>query len=337
VENLTFAESTARMIDALMEPIVAIDAIGRIMAVNREALSLFGYESVDLVGQPVEILIPHPAREAHVRRRKGFFRNSAVRRMAAGRELFALRKDGTTFPAEVGLGYTENSSGSCVLGIIRDLTDQRRLECALLESMSTEQQKLGRDLHDGLGQELTGIAMLVSAAAASLKKAGHPEAAQLFDIASIANRAVGNCRAIAHGLSPLIFSQGGLPGLLKEITTLQRDSFGIEARCEVTEAAPLKLGQDVLDNLYRISQEAIANARRHGQAKSIKVALNIQPTSVRLDVIDDGIGLLEAPPSETGMGLKIMQLRANLIGARLTVAPGECSGTQVTVECPQPQ
>jgi signal transduction histidine kinase len=91
-----------------------------------------------------------------------------------------------------------------------------------------------------------------------------------------------------------------------------------------------------MDNLYRISQEAVANSRRHGQAKSIKVALNIQPTTVRLDVVDDGIGLLQAPASETGMGLKIMQFRAKLIGASLTISPGEHGGTQVTVECPQP-
>ena len=117
---------------------------------------------------------------------------------------------------------------------------------------------------------------------------------------------------------------------------LQRDSFGISARCEVTEAASLKLGEDVLDNLYRISQEAIANARRHGHAKTIRVTLNIQPTTVRLDVVDDGIGLPQVLASNTGMGLKIMQLRANLIGARLTISPGEHSGTVVTVECQQP-
>jgi signal transduction histidine kinase len=120
------------------------------------------------------------------------------------------------------------------------------------------------------------------------------------------------------------------------MTTLQRDSFGIDARCEVTEAAPLKLGRDVLDNLYRIAQEAVTNARRHGQAQSIKVTLNIQSTTVQLDVMDDGIGIPQGPASETGMGLKIMQFRATLIGARLTISPGEHGGTKVTVECPQP-
>ncbi|MGA2711390.1 MAG: PAS domain S-box protein [Steroidobacteraceae bacterium] len=334
-KSLAIDEATKRLIDALMEPIVAVDSTGLIAAVNREASSLFGYELVDVVGQPVEILIPHAAREAHVRSRDGFFASPVVRRLA-GRELFGLRKDGTTFPAEVGLGHIEEASGSCVLAIIRDLTDRRRLEHALVDSASLEQQKFGRDLHDGLGQELTGIAMLASAAASSLKQAGRPEAAQIKDIANNANLAIRSCRAIAHGLSPLTFARGSLAELLKEMTRLQRDSFGIDASCEVIEAASLRLGRDVMDNLYRISQEAVANARRHGQAKSIKVALNIQPTTVRLDVVDDGIGLPQAPASETGMGLKIMQFRAKLIGASLTILPGEHGGTRVTVECPQP-
>jgi len=156
------------------------------------------------------------------------------------------------------------------------------------------------------------------------------------DIANNANLAIRSCRATTRGLSPLNFAQGSLAELLNEMTRLQRDSFGIDTRFELTEAAPLKLGRDVLDNLYRISQEAVANARRHSQAQSIKVALNIQPRTVRLDVLDNGIGLLQAPASETGMGLKIMQFRAKLIGARLTISPGEHGGARVTVECQQP-
>jgi len=332
---LATTEATTRLINALLQPIVAVDSAGLIVAVNREASSLFGYEPGDLVGQPVENLIPHAVRKAHMRSREAFFAGPSVRRLA-GRELFGLRQDGTTFPAEVGLGHIEEVSGSCVLAIIRDLTDWRRLEHTLVKLASMEQAKFGRDLHDGLGQELTGIAMLASAAAASLKKAGRPEAAQIKDISNIANQSIRSCRAIAHGLSPLAFAQGGLAQLLKDMTALQRDSFGIDARCEVTEVAPLKLGRDVLDNLYRIAQEAVANARRHGQAQSIKVALNIQSTTVRLDVMDDGIGIPQGPASETGMGLKIMQFRATLIGARLTISRGEHGGTKVTVECPQP-
>ncbi len=220
--------------------------------------------------------------------------------------------------------------------VMFDVTELRRVQGVLLDVISAEQERLGRDLHDGPGQELTGLAMLASAAASSLKKTGRAEAAQIDDIVNIANQAVRNCRAIAHGMSPLIFVDGSLVGALQEMTKLQRDSFGIDAQCEVIEAAPLKLGQVALENLFRISQEAVANARRHGQAKSIRLTLNIQPTNVRLTIADDGIGLMQAAATPSGMGLKIMEYRAGLIGARLTIKPGEHSGTQVTVKCPQP-
>jgi len=116
---------------------------------------------------------------------------------------------------------------------------------------------------------------------------------------------------------------------------LNRDSFGIEGSCEVTRAAPIRLGPDALDNLYRISQEAVANARRHGRAKSIKLTLHIQPTLVRLDILDDGVGMPPLITQSTGMGLKIMKYRASKIGARLAIVPGSHGGTLVSVICPQ--
>jgi len=200
-----------------------------------------------------------------------------------------------------------------------EITERQRLEYALVEATSREQRRIGHDLHDGLGQELSGIALIASATASSLKKAGRPEAARVKHIADIANQAMTNCRAIAHGMSPLDFAGGSLVAALEEMAKLQRDSFGINVRCAVTDAAPIRLGQEAIENLYRISQEAVANARRHSQAKSITVTLNIQPTTLRLDVVDDGIGLSQAPATPTGVGLKIMEFRAKLIGARLTI------------------
>jgi signal transduction histidine kinase len=100
-------------------------------------------------------------------------------------------------------------------------------------------------------------------------------------------------------------------------------------------AAPIRLGADALDNLYRISQEAVANARRHGRARSIKVTLHIQPTLVRLDILDDGVGMPKAATDSGGIGLKIMKFRASTIGARLVIGPGPHGGTLVSVVCPQ--
>ncbi len=248
-----------------------------------------------------------------------------------------IRKDGSRVPLRFnGALFTGEDDQDYLWSIVDDITDRRSIERALSNSISAEQQKIGRDLHDGLGQELAGISLLATAIASSIKKTGGPEAGELENLAKLASRSVANCRAIAHGLSPVALAEGGFVEVLKEMVTLQRDSFGIDARCDVSEGASLRLPADALDNLYRISQEAVANARRHGRAKAIQITLNIQPTTLRLDIEDDGIGLSKQTTQSTGMGIRIMQFRAANIGARLSIRSGEHGGTLVSVECPQP-
>jgi|GEM_PF-2603066 len=247
------------------------------------------------------------------------------------------RKDGSAFPVEIHAERFDVEGERFLYCSSRDMTDQRRLEGALLEATSNEQHKLGRDVHDGLGQELAGISMLATAIATSLKKAGRPEAADMADLANFARQAVVNCRAIAHGLSPVAFADGGLIEVLQEMIALQRRSFDMDAQCEVIQAAPLRLAPEAVENLYRIAQEAVTNSRRHGRAHSIRVKLDIQPTVVRLEVLDDGVGLASSSPAKfTGMGLKIMRVRAAIIGGRLSIGPGKHAGTLMTCECPQP-
>jgi PAS domain S-box-containing protein len=248
-----------------------------------------------------------------------------------------LRKDGSRIPLRVnGAMFTADDGEMYMWSIVDDITERRRLERALLNSASAEQQRLGRDLHDGLGQELAGISLLASAIASSMRKAGRPEAAELENLGGLAAQAVANCRALAHGLSPVTFANGGLREALTEMVGLLRDSFGLDARCEVLESAPIRLLPDALDNLYRISQEAVSNARRHGAAQAIRITLQSEAALVRLVIEDDGTGIPPSPPA-TGMGLKIMQFRAATMGARLSIGPRESGGTRVCVECLQVQ
>ena len=247
-----------------------------------------------------------------------------------------IRKDGSRIPLRFnGALFTDVDGQNYLWSIVDDISERRRLEGLLMNSISAEQHKLGRDLHDGLGQELAGISLLATAIASSTKKSGRAEAGELENLAMIATRALANCRAIAHGLSPVTYADGGIVEVLEEMVRLNRDSFGIEGSCEVMRAAPIRLGADALDNLYRISQEAVANARRHGRARSIKVTLHIQPTLVRLDILDDGVGMPKAATDSGGIGLKIMKFRASTIGARLVIGPGPHGGTLVSVVCPQ--
>jgi PAS domain S-box-containing protein len=307
-----------------------LDWSGHIVDVSESFCKMLGYERDELIGmQPSQWdarLEGEELRATFAAVKGGEFKRFNT---------LHRRKDGTNFPVEVHTELFDVDGERYLYCSSRDMTDQRRLERALLEAASNEQHKLGRDMHDGLGQELAGISLLASAIASSLKKAGRPEAAELEDLACISRQAVANCRAIAHGLSPVTFADGGLVKILQEMVALQRNSFDIDARFEVIQGAPLRLGPEAIENLYRISQEAVANSRRHGRVKSIQVKLDIQPATVRLDVRDDGIGLASSSATSTGMGLKIMQVRAAIIGGRLSIGSGKHGGTLVTCECPQ--
>lgn len=247
-----------------------------------------------------------------------------------------VRRDGSRLPVRLnGVRFADSHGGSFIWTIVEDITEQRHLERALLEATNKEQQKLGRDVHDGLGQELAGIAMLASAVRSSLQKAGRSEAAELAELESVARQAIANCRAIAHGLSPVAYATGGLVGGLTEMVMLQRNSFGIDAHLSVKNAESLCLTVDAAENLYRIAQEAVTNARRHGHTDSIEVTLDVRATSVCLKIQDSGVGIASTAAAATGMGLRIMQVRAATIGATLSVGPGDQGGTVVSIVCPQ--
>jgi PAS domain S-box-containing protein len=222
-----------------------------------------------------------------------------------------------------------------VLVTARDITEQRRLERALLDAGATEQQRLGHDLHDGLGQQLTGISLLAAALASSNRKVERSVAEGLAHIAELARQSIKDCRAIAHGLAPLELSDSDLRNALRRLLDVQRDMFGVDAHLDINEGAALGLAPATQEHLYRIAQEAVANARRHGQARSIRVKLDVQPTTVRMDVLDDGIGLPSSAEASPGIGLKVMDFRARQIGARLAIEPASTGGTLVSVECPQ--
>lgn len=216
-----------------------------------------------------------------------------------------------------------------------DITDRKELELAILESTTREQHRFGRDLHDGLGQDLTALSMLAAALAESESRTGKANPEASANLARLAQRAIATCRATAHGLSPLEYSENNLVLALNELLALQVGAFGVETKLDVSRDGQLKLDLAVQEHLYRIAQEAVANARRHARAKSISVRLHIEETRVRMEVLDDGIGLGGPARRGPGIGLRVMGVRAALIGARLAVGPGPRAGTLVTVECPQ--
>src|SRR5947208_1792561 len=223
-----------------------------------------------------------------------------------------------------------------VLGVAEDITERMRLEQALHEAARQEQQRLGKEIHDKLTQELVGVALLARGLAAAARKGRQPSAEELDRLALLASGTIGTCHSIAQDLSPLSEAHGGLVQALHDMVDRQSDSNGPGVRFDAIEDAPIRLQLPSTDHVFRIAQEGLTNALKHASAHSIKVTLDVQPDTLRLEIEDDGIGIPPDATESAGLGLKIMHYRAELIGARLSIGPGETGGTRLVCECPQP-
>jgi PAS domain S-box-containing protein len=227
------------------------------------------------------------------------------------------------------------SDGPRVLGVAEDITERKRLERALREATHREHQRLGQEIHDGLGQELTGLAYLASSLATKAARAGSSLAHDLTRLADVARHTIETCRSIARGVSPLTESRGSLVQSLRQIADFAAAGGHACVNFEAIEHASLTLPSESCDQLHRITQEALNNALKHAGADNIKVTIQIDPTLVRIKVVDDGRGLGVTAKAQTGRGIDGMRQRATTIGARLWVETRHSGGAAVVCECPQ--
>jgi len=215
-----------------------------------------------------------------------------------------------------------------ILGTAQDVTERKRLEQEVLDIAAQEQRRIGQELHDGTGQELTGLCMLADNLAETLLEVGRPEEQLARRIAQGLRHALGDVRGLSRGLVPVEVDAEGLMSSLNDLAASITKLGAVKCVFECSEPVPVE-DNNTATQLYRIAQEAITNALRHGHASQIRVTLEVRGYYLTLRVTDDGIGL---PPNETmseGMGLRIMRYRAGQIGAQLSVRGGTTRGTVV--------
>ena len=222
----------------------------------------------------------------------------------------------------------ELDGAPCALTVAHDVTERRQLERELLEISERERQRIGYDLHDSLGQQLTGIAFLSKVLAQRLKACHAEEAAEAAQIVAFVNQAIEQARKLARGLVPVTLETYGLVFALQELATSVEALFHLS--CQVSSDHAIHITDHaVAIHLYRTVQEAVNNAVQHGKAQHIMITLSVLHGCLTLMVHDDGVGFSAVMAGQHGMGLRIMHHRARMIGATLEVQRGTLGGTSV--------
>ena len=209
------------------------------------------------------------------------------------------------------------------------LEHARRLEHQIVEVSEYEQQRIGQDLHDGLCQYLAALGCSAAALKNDLEKSALPNfAAVAGDLADSLRAGISQTRNLARGLMPVRMETEGLVSALEELTSSAGRLLGVQC---VLNCTATNIPSDISKarHLYRITQEAINNATRHGKARRIEVSLSSNAVAMVLSIADDGIGISKTTKNLNGMGLSIMRYRANLLGGELSIEEPPGGGTVI--------
>ena len=329
-EALRASEARFRqLVDQAVDGIYVFDGEGRIVDVNERGCASLGCTREELLGQSMTSPSPDLVLAEVL---------DACRRLAPRGsitfETVHARRDGRVFPVELRIGRLVGEGPPRFVALARDISDRQNLERAALDAIEREQRRFGRDLHDGIGQDLAGIAFLAKALEGTLAVGKRPEAAQAAEIARRVAQTIAQTRAMAHGLAPVGVHGDELETALEALASDTSFVFGV--RCRVDAHVEKTVDAAVATALYRIAQEAVTNALRHAQAIEIVLSLRITASEASLVVRDDGIGIAVPAERPGGLGLQIMTLRARRVGGRLDVAGQPAGGTRVTCSVPLP-
>jgi PAS domain S-box-containing protein len=308
--------------------VVVLDPEGRIIRFNRACEQMTGYSFAEVQGQFIwDLFLPSDEAE----RFKASLQAARADQRPEEYDSCWVARDGK--PRTIAWSTTvlpgASESASCVIASGIDITERKHMEKAILEISAREQRRIGQDLHDGLGQHLTGIAFMSKVQEQKLAEKGLAEAAEAARIVGLVNEAIHTTRELAHGLLPVGSDAQGLMSALKRWAAEVEDLFHISCRVQIDEPVLIH-DANVSTHLYRIAQEAVNNAIRHGQAKHVIVSLFPGGDYGTLKVENDGSSLRQPEVNASGMGLQIMNYRARMIGGSLKVESDDNNGVTIT-------
>ena len=302
------------------------DLSGRITSINQAGERLLQRPRGEIVGRKlVELVVEEQRAQAE----------EWVDEAVKGTEVAAADWDfltgaGQRVKLEISVRMVEQGGKQVeVEGVARDITERKRLEKEILEASNREQRRIGHDLHDGVCQQLAGIAYRMDVLADRLQEKGDGAAGEAENIGQLVNETISQTRGVARGLFPVRLEENGLASALEEMAGNAGSLYGIHCEFKCDAALPAFENGTAL-HLYYIAQEAVLNAAKHGNASRVRVSLGRVNDRFTLTVQDDGAGFDVRGTGGSGMGIRIMRYRARVIGATLDLKSKPGQGTQVT-------
>lgn len=219
---------------------------------------------------------------------------------------------------------------TCIISVFADVTQQKRLEREILEISERERRQIGQDLHDDLQQHLIGIEAMGKLLTNRLDVHHSQEADISRDIVDLIRKAITKTRSLARGLCPIYLDENTLEPAIREFAAHIRDIFGVSCRVFIGKSVSIK-DNITAAHLYQIIQESVNNAVRHGRATSIEIRMVLQNHLLRLSIADNGTGIPDENGKKKGLGLKIMNHRARMIGGEMAVQKNSKGGA--TIQC----
>lgn len=311
------------ILDAVAALVVVLGPSGQIIRSNRACERMTGYDAEAMRGRYFRDLFMGPDDPMRALEFLGHDFESYVMTADLGRRQISW--------SSAVLPGTE--SAACIIATGINVTERKRTEQAVLDVGAIVQRQIAQDLHDGLGQHLTGIAFMSKVLEQQLADSGTKEAIVARKIVKLVNEAISRTRALARGLLPVVADADGLVAALRQWATEVEDLFHIPCEVQCPEQVVIP---DVrtATHLYHIAQEAVTNAIRHAKPSHLSITLSRANGTGVLIVEDNGVGVTTVPPRHEGLGLQIMRYRADIVGGSLELSRREPTGTAVCCRFP---
>lgn len=325
-KNKAFAET---ILDATADAIISVDTNGEIIQCNSTAVRMFGYRNEELNKLNVKKLLPFSESEDF---NKDLNDNQKLKSFPRVKETEAVKKNGKAFPVELSLNEVTWDGNKMYVAVIKNLTERRKLEKQILQIGDKERKHIGSELHDSLGQLLTGIRLQTEIVARKLKVKDVPGAAEIEEIVRLLQDADEQTRLIAQGMVAADIEKKGLYSAVKNLCKKLENISGINFSFSYPEKLHIKDEESSL-NLFRIIQEAVNNAVKYSQAENIRIELTSNPHLI-LKIEDDGVGFDYTDETHFGSGIPIMNYRTNILGGELKIDRTAESRTMIKCEFP---